>query len=130
MTTILYKDGQFQTEDGICFEDQERINKAVCDHNFIGKTLSLCEGSTYSIREKVEMVELCNSRIGNPEATGCSACHGACEDVLKVARIIEEKEESEEHEVILNFFRKLADNQKPIPPEIAKAIKENLWTII
>jgi hypothetical protein len=58
MTTVVFKNGQFQTEDGICFEDQTQVQSLIAYHNpdLMGK--SVVEGSTYSIREKIEVVDV------------------------------------------------------------------------
>jgi hypothetical protein len=60
MTTIIYKSGQFQTEDGIVFEDQNMMYVIIGQNQhpaaFIPGGFRAEEGSTYSIREKVEVV--------------------------------------------------------------------------
>lgn len=140
MTTILYKDGQFQTEYGIPFEDQNkiavvlsweyhcRVSGGYTLANFVETlntdvdfksiwTLKPIEGSTYSIREKVEI----KSISPHPDCTKAKACTNkidglncmqharrggtsSCNKGYEVARIIEGKEESEEQNKLLKAF--------------------------
>jgi hypothetical protein len=86
MTTILFKHGQFQTEDGICFEDQEKIGGLIGLHEGLFDKSDIPEGSTYSIREKVEVVD-----VGQCKDLLTESDHCTCDDGCKVfvARIIE-----------------------------------------
>jgi len=53
MTNVIYKDSQFQTEDGICFEDQELISSKINGMSVAWFKRHITDGSTYSIRERV-----------------------------------------------------------------------------
>lgn len=63
MTTIIYKDGQFQTEDGIPFEDQIIINTIVNKSYFDNGVYKIPVDGKYSINEI------------STELIGCDKCH-------------------------------------------------------
>ena len=117
MTTILYEDGQFQTEDGICFEDQKKVKTLIVHQNFGDydiKRFNIDNSSvnhlfdskdTYSIREKMEVVD--QQRYYHERDLTWTIWFDKGRYKLsdndqvesrKVARIVEEKEESEEHD--------------------------------
>jgi hypothetical protein len=95
MTTILYKDGQFKTEDGILFEDQRKMYVIVGQNQFPGAFIPggfrPAEGSAYSIREGVEVVRQ-ERHLGIFSAVGWQDCDGVSDrknlEFRSIARII------------------------------------------
>jgi hypothetical protein len=96
MTTVVFKDGQFQTEDGIPFEDQNKIATAIIAAYPELNNTTVKEGSTYSIREKVKKIHQYRDRGVWVDATENVQWKMANNnhDYRDVARIVEEKERS------------------------------------
>jgi hypothetical protein len=94
MTTILYKDGQFQTEDGIPFENHNDCFLRICDLYQKDGEFKLTDGFTYFIGEKVEVVDQYKELpSGYWKEVNVKEWNPAwINERRKVARIIEEKE--------------------------------------
>jgi hypothetical protein len=140
MTTILFKHGQFQTEDGIPMEPFLEVGKKILHSRDISCgeggdelaeqiRLHITEGSTYSIREKVEVID--QQRYYHERDLTWTIWFDKGRYKLsdndqvesrKVARIIEEKEESEEQRW-KEVFEKMFDHTRD--PELFAWLHNN-----